>query len=272
MTHDDQSPVFFHPEDDPALLAAAEHARASFGSFWRELSWEQRRIVKGLDVACIKLAFADPPVPEGEEQPPVEQMWVQDVDFDGHLLHGILVNSPNWLTSVEQGDQIQAPLNWLNDWLYAMDGQAFGGFSVNAMRAAMDPDERAQHDEAWGLEYGDPAQTRLVPERFFPDVPDAAKIVCDLKTVQAHEHPMALNMLESLEQFVVENLAQLNTTDDLGRTMLHQLALAGTTAGVDVLLRHGVDRDARTENGMTAQDLAASLGWSDVVARLQANG
>ena len=36
-------------------------------------------------------------------------------------------------------------------------------------------------------------------------------------------------------------------------------------------LRYGADRDARTPHGMTAADLAASLGWTSVQQVLSAS-
>jgi uncharacterized protein YegJ (DUF2314 family) len=67
------SPIYYFAEAETA--AAAERARASFKYFWRELSWERRRIVPGFDNACVKVAFAD--------RGAVEHMWICDVDFDG---------------------------------------------------------------------------------------------------------------------------------------------------------------------------------------------
>jgi len=44
---------------DPEMQQAYENARGSFRYFWRELSWERRRIVPGLDLACVKAPFSD---------------------------------------------------------------------------------------------------------------------------------------------------------------------------------------------------------------------
>ena len=45
--------------------AAAQH---SFKFFWRELSWERRRIVPALDMAMIKLPFTDGPRSDGKPE------------------------------------------------------------------------------------------------------------------------------------------------------------------------------------------------------------
>jgi ankyrin repeat protein len=46
------------------------------------------------------------------------------------------------------------------------------------------------------------------------------------------------------------------------------LALAGSTSNVKILLEHGADPNAVTDNGMTPLQLAHSLGWEKVVALL----
>jgi uncharacterized protein YegJ (DUF2314 family) len=99
------SPVFLTPGEDPAMDQAVKRARQSFRFFWRECAWERRRIVPGLDLAVVKVAFEDPPgTPKTDpQQPAVEQMWISDIDFDGQFVYGTLINSPSWLTSVKEG-------------------------------------------------------------------------------------------------------------------------------------------------------------------------
>src|ERR1051326_4119798 len=122
-------PVFLFSGDDPGMQAACAAARASFKFFWRELSWERRRIVPALDMAMIKLPFTDGPRTDGN--PDFEHMWVRDVDFDGECLSGSLINSPNWLTSVKQEDAVRMPLSHLQDWMMVVDAKAYGAFTVN---------------------------------------------------------------------------------------------------------------------------------------------
>lgn len=54
------SPLFYRKGADPAVVEASARARASFGVFWREMSWERRRIVPGTQLAVIKVPFAVP--------------------------------------------------------------------------------------------------------------------------------------------------------------------------------------------------------------------
>ncbi len=269
--------VYFVPEEDPEMQAAMEQARATFRYFWRELSWEYRRIVPGLDMSCVKAAFQDPPeMAERSGSEGVEQMWLGEIRFDGKNVTGRLLNEPNWLKSISAGDETQVPLQRIADWMYVIQGKAYGGYTVNLMRSRMSRKERAEHDSAWGLDFGDPTQIRLVPDKWSGEKPKGllsrlfggkpAPVDPD------QEHPMAVNMGSSLEEFVKKDPSNATTTDDNGLTMLHQLALAGTAIGVQILLEHGADPNAKTNNGMTPLALAKVLGWKDVAEVLKKHG
>ena len=83
------------------------------------------------------------------------------------------------------------------------------------------------------------------------------------------EHPMAINMAESLAKFLKEDPDNATSADDDGLTMLHSLAMAGTAIGVKTLLKHGADPSAKTNKGKTAFDLAKTLGWKQVAQVLK---
>jgi uncharacterized protein len=66
------------------MRRAYDQARSTFRYFWRELAWERRRIVPGLDLACVKAPFSDGPSQHRTKgSPEVEQMWLNEIDFDG---------------------------------------------------------------------------------------------------------------------------------------------------------------------------------------------
>ena len=123
MSESQPSKVFMFDNSDPEMHGAYEIARATFRYFWRELAWENRRIVPGLDLACVKAPFSDG---EGkthsQEHPDVEQMWLGEVDFDGQFVSGVLLNAPNWLKTIEAGDSARIPLGEITDWMYAING------------------------------------------------------------------------------------------------------------------------------------------------------
>src|SRR5262249_7549613 len=131
----------------------------------REVSWERRRIIPALNVACVKVPFSDGEQASRDEGTPnVEHMWISEVDFDGQFVSGVLLNAPNWLKTVKEGDPARSRLGEISDWMYAISGEVFGAFTVNLMRSRMGRQERQEHDSAWGLKFGDPTKVRVAPE------------------------------------------------------------------------------------------------------------
>ncbi len=270
--------VTIHKDDNPAIEAATKRAKATFRYFWRELSWDYRRIVPGLDLAVFKVAFTD------DKETPAEVMWVNEVNFDGYSLTGRLLNEPNWLKSIKQGDAVKVPVKGITDWLYAIDGVAYGGFSVNAIRKQMGKRERKQHDEAWGLDFGDPAKVHVAPASWFQEeevkkkkgffgfgksagpqpVPD--------DVLQKREHPMAANMAPEIKKMVASNPGAVSELADNGLNMLHQMALSGSVMGIKALLECGAKVNSKSNKGHTAIDFARSLGWKRAYTFLKQQG
>jgi uncharacterized protein YegJ (DUF2314 family) len=273
----EQSKVFLFDNSDPEMQRAHEQARANFRYFWREVHWEQRRIIPGLDLASVKAPFSDRPLdpktqlPQGaggdSDNPEVEHMWLSDVDFDGREVNGTLLNSPNWLKSVKEGDTVRVPLGQISDWMYSIGGEVYGAYTVNLIRSRMGRAERAEHDDAWGgLDFGDPAKIRVVPE------PNSGggllKGWFGKKQTEIGEHPASENIAPEIQKQLAQDPSIVHSRRDDGWTFLHQEALAGSLAPVKVLLAAGADPKARTNHGMTPLALAQSLGWEKVVALL----
>ena len=206
-------------------------------------------------------------------------MLVSDVDFDGQRVSGTLINQPNWLKSIKEGDSVSVQPKEVNDWMYAISGRVYGAYTVNLMRSRMGRVERAGHDKAWGLDFGNPDQIHVVPPTFFNKKPSLLSKVFgggnpppDLAEIEATEHPMAANMGPSLEQTLTEKPEFVHETDDRGFTLLHSFALAGANTAVEIMLRHGADPNAVTQNRMTPLRLAKSLGWKKVAQTLEKAG
>lgn len=246
MSEAQQSPVFMAEDSDPEMQRAYEQARATFRYFWREMSWEQRRIVPALDLAAVKAPFSDEP--GSGDNPETEHMWLSDIEFDGEFVTGVLLNAPNWVRSIQEGDSARIPVSQISDWMYAIGGEVYGAWTVNLLRSRMSPQERQEHDEAWGLSFGDPLRVRTGAEQ--------------------EPHPMSENMAPSLREHLATNPSLVSAKGHNGWTLLHQEASAGSTATVRVLLEAGADPNAAADNGMTPLQLAQALGWEPVVELL----
>jgi uncharacterized protein len=262
-----ESKVFLFDNSDPEMQQAYEKARETFRYFWRELAWERRRIIPGLTLASVKAPFSDGEDAEPVEgQPDVEHMWIDDVDFDGQFVTGVLLNSPNWLKTVAEGDPVSVPLAEISDWMYAIGTEVYGAHTVNLLRSRMGREERAEHDAAWGLEFGDPRSVRLAPGGkkggFLKSLFGGAK------EEVPEEHPMSENAGPAFAEQLAANPEMASDADDRGWTLLHHQALAGSTATVKALLEHGADPAAVTSEGHTPLDLAQALNWEKVVELL----
>ena len=176
----EQMPIYFVSSDEDYMQRAFEQARESFRYFWRELYWERRRIVPGLDYAMVKICFLD---------------------------------------------------------------------TING-------EELAEHDAAWGLDFGD-----------FNDI----LVVYEQKEHPENliEHPMSKNMTEQFENYAKEHPSVATDADEFGYTQLHHEAIAGNLNLVNLLLKYGADKNARTKSGKTAAEFAEDLGWEHIAKVLR---
>lgn len=270
-----ENKIFFADAADPEMSKAYKKAQETFKYFWREQSWEYRRIIPALSVSCVKVAFSqeDP----SSDSPIVEHMWINDINFDGDLIKGYLINKPNKLTNVEVGDYVEIPVNEISDWLFAMPQRAkktkglsklfsssseslppkaYGGFTIQKMRSDMSPAERKAHDNAWQMDFGD-----------FNDI----EIVYEQKEHPENlvEHPMSRNMKEELVKFVSENPDEITGQDINGYSMLHAETIAGNLSSVEVILAAGGDKNLKTKSGKTALDFARQLNWEHIIPVLE---
>ncbi|HEX5222855.1 MAG TPA: DUF2314 domain-containing protein [Verrucomicrobiae bacterium] len=251
MSEETTNPILWFDNGDPEMQEAYERARSTFRLLWRELSWERRRIIPALDLACVKTMFADKPLEECGSDDQVEQMWLDEIEFDGRLITGKLLNQPHQLESVKQGERYTFAFERLTDWMYAISSKVYGAYTVNLMRSRMSLAERQAHDESWGFSFGEPGNVLLSPE-------DSADV----------EHPMSINMVSSLDDYLKKHPDVINQPDDRGWTFLHHQSLAGNALVVEALLKRGADRTLETNDGDLAIDLARLLGWKRVVSLL----
>ncbi len=260
-----KSKVFYAPQLDGAMADATRRARRSFKYLWRELTWEYRRIIPGLELSAIKAPFADA---DGN----TEHMWLGDIAFDGDLLSATLLNEPNHVRSVKAGDVVTLTPAEIDDWMYVQRGKVYGGFTIQALRKNMAPSQRSSHDTAWGFDFGDPDVVPLVPDS---SAKRPGLVARWLGTAvppadPEAEHPMSENVAAEFAREIARNRqGYLEDVGPDGLTTLHSLALGGSAGCVRVLLEEGADASRRTRSGKTALDLAVQMDWPRVVALLQ---
>lgn len=241
----EDNPVTFHSNDDPDMEKASQEARKTFRYFWKEVSLDYNRIVPALEVSCVKLPFSDD---KSDPDSQVEHMWISEIDFDGEKIRGVLINAPNWLKSVKEGDTIECSTDEIGDWMCVLGGKVYGAYTIQVTRARMSDSERASYDEAWGLEFLPPEKVQVPPA-----VSDFEPVIAQL-----------------LKDHLKKDIETVKTTDGSGRTPLHLEALYGRRHSVQVLLDHGADPSIRCDRGWTPRDYANSLEWSEVSRILQA--
>ena len=162
-------------------------------------------------------------------------------------------------------------------------GNVYGGFTVDVLRSRMGRGERKQHDQAWGFDFGEVGVVNLVPPEYVGESRSKRKGFLsrfgssspapqDYSVVAATEHPMSVDIRDSLDQTLTKNPELVHETDHRGYSFLHQLSLAGSWDGVDVCLKHGAEPKKAAPNGMTPFALAKCLGWKRVMERLQQAG
>lgn len=239
----------FYAQQDELMKQASQNAQNNFKYFWRELYWEYRRIVPGHDFAMIKIPFEQ--ILDGQSEPIVEHMWINDINFDGETITGVLVNDPNQLTNIKNGDLVKRKITEIGDWMISIQGKTYGGFTVQAIRSGMSDKERQSHDNAWGLDFGDYNETLLVYEQ-------------KEKPENLIEHPMSKNMADKMREFLKENPNELTAVDDNGLTLLHKEAIAGNKTSIEILLELGVDKTVKSSNDKTAFDYAESMNWEHI--------
>ncbi len=243
----------FYAQQDAMMKQASQNAQYNFKYFWRELYWESRRIVPGHDFAMVKIPFEQ--IMDGQNGPIIEHMWINNLNFDGETVSGILVNDPSQLTNIKNGDLVERKITEIGDWMISIQGKTYGGFTVQVIRSGMSDKERESHDNAWGLDFGDYNETLLVFEQ--KEQPE-----------NLIEHPMSKNMADKIREFLKENPNEMTTVDDNGLTFLHKEAIAGNKTSIEILLELGVDKTVKSSNGKTALDYAESMNWEHITEML----
>ncbi|WP_286941433.1 YegJ family protein, partial [Acinetobacter sp. UBA6526] len=165
------------------MISAFNKAQETFKYFWRELSWEYRRIIPAFDLAYVKCAFIQEHS-NSSDSPLIEYMWISQIDFDGTTISGQLMNQPNYIDNVQAGEIIEQPFEVIVDWMFLTQDQVYGGFTIQEYRKQLNDSERKEYDASWGINFGDPNNILFVYDQ--EEHPE-----------NLIEHPMCEKMLDS---------------------------------------------------------------------------
>jgi ankyrin repeat protein len=146
--------------------------------------------------------------------------------------------------------------------MYSIGEQVYGAFTVNVIRSRMTEKELKEHDDDWGMDFGDPKNIYVEQMLSFDEF---------LLTPSSElpEHPMSKNMTDKSEAGIKEMGARINDPSVFGMTILQFESLAGNLAQVKLLLKYGADKRIKNVHGQTAQDLAKMFNWSEILAILK---
>jgi len=237
-------------EQNQKMKAAYLKAQETFNYFWREIYWEAKRVVPAHDLALVKIPFLQKV--EGREQPLVEHMWISEIAFDGEHITGVLMNSPNLLTNVAEGDTVNRKVSEISDWMLAIDRKTYGGYTIQVLRSDMTEEARKQHDEAWGLDFGDFNNILVAYQQ-------------EEHEENLIEHPMSKVMEQPARDYFEANLDVVKAADENGVTRLHTETIAGNKIAVEILLELGADKNTKSNTGKTALDYATALNWEHII-------
>lgn len=244
-----------HKNESPEMILAFEKAIGTFKYFWRELYWEYRRIVPALELAYVKCAFIQENL-EDINQPLIEYMWIDQVDFDGCTISGTLLNQPYYIDNVKAGEAVRLQFESIVDWMFLSNGNVHGGFTIQEYRKSLDAVKRKEYDEAWGIDFGDPDEVFLVYDQ--KNCPE-----------NLDEHPMCKNILDQFIGIINAAPMMITDKDESGNQLLHREAIAGNYLFVRELLRLNIDKLVMNTQSMTPLDLAHKVGWANIVNLLK---
>jgi uncharacterized protein YegJ (DUF2314 family) len=133
--------VTFVQDDDPAMNRAFEKARATLDEFFA-LAKSPRA---GTEAYAIKVAVTD-----GKS---TEYFWVNDFDFDGDEMSGVLNNEPENVRKYRLGERFTFKRADVVDWTYMEPAarRMHGNYTACALLTHEDPAEAEEFRQQYGL-------------------------------------------------------------------------------------------------------------------------
>jgi uncharacterized protein YegJ (DUF2314 family) len=126
-----------YADDDAAMNAAIESARASLPHFFAEFDAAP---AQGREAFSLKVGM---PTSSGGQ----EHIWVDQLRREGHELVGALANEPNWLPGMHLGSRVVIDPELISDWSIMAPEGLYGSYTTRVMLPALDAATAAQMRE-----------------------------------------------------------------------------------------------------------------------------
>lgn len=127
--------------DDPEMNKAIARSRETFNDFFSALSSKKET----QSAYSIKMPF---PTENG-----AEHIWLVDIELNDGKMFGYIDNVPDQVSSIKLGDKVEIDRNKISDWFYIENNRLIGGLTIRVLRDRMEPEERKQFDEAYGVKF-----------------------------------------------------------------------------------------------------------------------
>lgn len=135
--------VVWLKKGDHSLDSAKAEAQATLPIFWRHFAED-----RGVEHALVKIGF---PTAHGG----LEYLWLAITEFTDKGVRGEIVNEPEDVPNIHDGQSYEARISEIIDWAYIKGGKSYGQFTTRAL-LARDPN-------AFGSDVQDLAATPLEP-------------------------------------------------------------------------------------------------------------
>lgn len=120
------------PEADPAMEQAVAEARRTVPQFLGNL----RSPAPSQHMFAVKVAFV-----EGGAR---EHIWLDELRYDGKMIHGLVSNEPMNVKGVKLKDQASVAPSAISDWMFIDNGRLMGGYTIRLLLSRASPEEQGR--------------------------------------------------------------------------------------------------------------------------------
>ena len=131
---EEKAPVIYSAPDDEDMAQAVSQAKSTLGNVL------ERAATGGIPMEALQLKVAIPRGDEGHEN-----IWVQGiVRLDDTTFEALLANDPHDLPDKKRGDRHRFTLEEITDWLFVVNGQMHGAYTLRVMLPLLPADQADQ--------------------------------------------------------------------------------------------------------------------------------